>query len=287
MPDGFFGKAGPITLADDSTGADRETPGCDRTCGEVQSVMQALWGEMNHLVAEPGPRVLYILGWALVLVLTGDVCLQALPQLALRRSRAPVRPVALDGRPVAFAPTRRFHSAPRLFAIGCHLLIGALLASLWVVLAYRESCWPLLEALLLLPLVPLREPRVGVAFLACVVLIWSGFRFRSLWSASLTGFALVAVSWVFLVAWVSVLKPFDRLPQVHYPNPGLVSWVRQTWESAWQQKPSAHGFLVLGTGLFLIGIPTICLSFRRPREKRKRLFSIAYLPGARWRRSRE
>jgi hypothetical protein len=124
---------------------------------------------------------------------------------------------------------------------------------------------------------------VGVAFVAGVVLIWSGFRFRSLWSASLTGFALIDVSWVFYVAWVCVTKPFDLLAQGRYPNPGLVSWARQAWEGAWQPTPGPHSFLVLGTTLFLIGIPAVYLSFRQPRAKRKRLFSIIYVVGARGR----
>lgn len=242
--------------------------------------MQALWDQLHNLFGEPLPTILYAAGWTLLLLLIGDACYQALPRRAPRRSKTPLQPVALDGQLVAFAPTRRLHDAPRLFGLGYHLLVVGLLASLWVVLAYRDTCLPLLEALALVPLVPLREPLVGVAFLACAVLIWSGFRFRSLWSASLAGFVLLDVGWVFFVAWVCALKPFDRLPHGDYPSPGLVSWVWQAWESAWAQKASPDGFLVLGTGLFLIGISTVYLGFRRPKEKRKRLFSMAYVPGA-------
>ena len=249
--------------------------------------MQALWDQLSRLLGEPTPAILNGSGWTLLLLLMGDVCFQALPQLSLRRSKTPLKPVALDGKLVAFAPTRRVHHAPLLFAIGYHLLVVGLLAGLWVVLAYRDSCEPLLEALVLVPLVPLQEPWVGVAVLACAVLVWSGFRFRSLWSASLAGFVLLDVSWVFFVAWVSVLKPFDRLPQGGYPNPGLVPWVRQAWEHALGQKPTPYGSLVLGTVLFLIAITTVFLSFRQPREKRKRLFSIAYVRGARSARSRK
>ncbi len=248
--------------------------------------MQALWDQINRLPWLSGPAALYVSGWTLLLVLTADVCLQALPLPSLRRKKTPLKPIALAGRLVAFAPTRRVHHAPLLFAIGYHLLVVGLLAGLWVVLAYRDSCVPLLDAVLLVPLVPQCEPAVGVAVLACMVLVWSGFRFPALWSVSLAGFVLLDVGWVFFVAWVSELNPLDRLAAGAYPNPGLVASVRQAWEHALGQKPSPYGFLVLGTGLFLIAVAAVYLSFRQPRARRKRLFSIEYVPGARRGRSR-
>jgi hypothetical protein len=248
--------------------------------------MQALWDEVNRLLAPPSPATLYALGGILLLLLIADVCLQALPLPSLRRKKTPVKPVAVDGRLIAFAPTRLVHHAPLLFAIGYHLVVVGLLAGLWVALAYRDSCVPLLEALLLMPAVPRYEPGVAVAVLACAVLIWSGFRFRSLWSVSLAGFVLLDVVWMFFVAWVSDLRPLDRLEQGYYPDPGLARWARQAWEHALGQRASPAGFLVLGTGLFLIAMVTVYLSFRQPRAKRKRLFSIAYVPGARRARPR-
>ena len=248
--------------------------------------MQALWDEINRLSALPGAATLYALGGILLLLLIGDICLQALPLPSLRRKKTPVKPVAVDGRLVAFAPTRRVHDAPLLFAIGYHLLVVGLLAGLWIALAYRDSCVPLLEALLLVPVLPLYEPDVAAAVLAGTVLIWSGFRFRALWSVSLAGFVLFDVVWMFFVAWVSDLRPLDRLEQGSYPDPGLVRWVRQAWEHALEQRASPAGFLVLSTGLFLIATASVYLSFRQPRERRKRLFSIAYVPGARRARSR-
>lgn len=249
--------------------------------------MQALWDQLNSLPRVSGPATLYILGWTLLLVLLADVCLQALPLPSLRRKKTPLKPVAREGRLVAFAPTRRVHHAPLLFAICYHLLVVGLLASLWVVLAYRDSCVPLWDAVLLTPLVPQYEPEVGVAVLACAVLVWSGFRFHALWSVSLAGFVLLDIGWLFFVAWVSELNALDRLAGGAYPNPGLVASVRQAWEHALGQKPSPYGFLVLGTGLFLIAVVTVYLSFRQPRARRRRLFSIQYVPGARRARSRK